>query len=139
MNGRTSCRHNTKGLTFLEILIVILIIGALALIAIPNYLAVLEQSKRSESCSLLGAIRKAELRYQGITGVYTNVWNNLDIEMPIGKYFTFTIVLTGAAGPRTIATRNTVEKPPLYGTYQETMSLDTGITTQTGTGPPGGC
>lgn len=47
---------NTRGFTLIELLIVIVIIGVLASIAIPNYLSMQKRAKTSEAKANLGAI-----------------------------------------------------------------------------------
>ena len=55
-------RHS-KGFTLIELMIVVAIIGILAAIAIPNFLAMQLRSKRAELPTNLDAVRTAELAY----------------------------------------------------------------------------
>ena len=55
--------RNTKGFTLIELMIVVAIIGILAAIAIPNFLAMQLRAKRSELPTNLDAIRTAEKAY----------------------------------------------------------------------------
>jgi type IV pilus assembly protein PilA len=52
-----------KGFTLIELMIVVAIIGILASIAIPNFLAMQLRAKRSELPTNLDGIRTAELAY----------------------------------------------------------------------------
>ena len=56
--------RNEKGFTLIELMIVVAIIGILAAIAIPSFLAMQQRSKRSELPSNLKAIRTTEKAYQ---------------------------------------------------------------------------
>jgi len=54
---------NRKGFTLIELMIVVAIIGILAAIAIPNFLAMQLRAKRAELPTNLDAIRTAEKAY----------------------------------------------------------------------------
>ncbi len=63
--------RNNKGFTLIELMIVVAIIGILAAIAIPNFLAMQLRSKRSELPTNLDAIRTAEKAYYAEWDSYT--------------------------------------------------------------------
>jgi type IV pilus assembly protein PilE len=52
-----------KGVTVLELLMVVVIIGILGAVAIPQYVRVAERSRQVEARDFLTAIRSAEARY----------------------------------------------------------------------------
>ncbi|GDX79210.1 hypothetical protein LBMAG42_10210 [Deltaproteobacteria bacterium] len=56
-------RQNTKGFSLVELMIVVAIIGILAAIAIPNFVAMQLKSKRAEVPSNVAGIKTAELAY----------------------------------------------------------------------------
>lgn len=70
-----------KGFTLFEILLMIVIIGALASIAIPNYQKAIEKSRKVEASNTLASIWAAEKRYHLDFETYTNSTNNLDIKL----------------------------------------------------------
>ncbi len=73
-----------KGFTLLEVLMVVIIIGVLATLAIPQYTKTVEKARASEAYSNLGTIRKAEwIFYNDRTPqTFTAVVGSLDIENP---------------------------------------------------------
>ncbi|NQT46095.1 MAG: prepilin-type N-terminal cleavage/methylation domain-containing protein [Candidatus Omnitrophica bacterium] len=55
-----------KSFTLIELLIVVIIVGILATVALPQYQKVVKKARWTEAVSMLGAIRKAcEIYYQG--------------------------------------------------------------------------
>ena len=57
--------QSDQGFTLIELMIVVAIIGILAAIAIPNYMAYQAKARRSEVKANLGAITKSEIAFQG--------------------------------------------------------------------------
>ena len=73
-----------KGFTLLEILIVVIIVGILAALAIPYYVKTAESSKAAEAYANLNALRQAEWVYYGKSGNFADdgEWTWLNIENP---------------------------------------------------------
>ena len=88
-----------SGFTLIEILVVILIIGVLAAIALPQYQLAVDKAKYTQAMVLLDAINESQNRYILARGTYTNSFYDLDIDIPA------TGIITNAQG----ATNGTYE------------------------------
>jgi len=88
-----------------EILVVLLIIGILAAVATPLYLAQTQRAKASEAVATMGMIRAAERDYFGRSNSYLNVSSGnlstaLGVNVGTSQYFSNAAysVAQGAAG-----------------------------------------
>ena len=121
---------NKSGFTLLEIIIVIIIVGVLASLALPRFFSTVEFSKSTESFAGMAALRQSMERcYLSAGGNYTTcALANLDVENPAnspGAHFAYGIAGQSATGYVITATRNTYDG----GDGTSTISL-----TQTSTG-----
>ena len=97
---------NKKGFTVIELIIVVLIIGILAAIAIPQLANPLEKAKGGDAKIGLGQIYRAELDYAGLrAGVYTNSLDDLIDVALTERYWKFTIDTPASTTFTAIATR----------------------------------
>lgn len=112
---RAKIKKNS-GFTLLEIIIVIIIVGVLAALALPKFFSTIEQSRAAEAFGQLNAVRGAMERCYLLTGEYddcSDLGAALDIEDPNsvnGRLFDYVVSTTSGSDIYTItATRNTVE------------------------------
>ena len=79
MKKEKSCSKKSKGFTLIEVLVVVLIIGILAAIALPQYKKAVLKSKFATIKDRTRVIYEAEQRYYLINNSYTTNWDDLDI------------------------------------------------------------
>ena len=64
--------RSQSGFTLVELMIVVIVIGILATVAVPMYQLIPERSRATEADAALGAIRSAMRVYYGEHGTYVN-------------------------------------------------------------------
>jgi len=104
-----------KGFTLLELIVVIIIIGVLASLGIPQYIRVTEKARQAEGVRALGALRGAQQRYYARMSAYTTLLTNLDATF-LGKYFPAPSALNPGTADTPLGSiaRNTTERPAGY-------------------------
>ena len=106
--------NRKSGFTLLEIIIVIIIVGVLASLALPRFFATVEFSRSTEALQNASTVRASVERcYLGTGGTYVGCTiSNIDVTDPTsspGAHFTYTINGQTATAYTIQATRNAVD------------------------------
>ena len=131
-------KNNKSGFTLLEVIIVIIIVGVLASLALPRFFSTVEFSKSSEALTSLGTLRESMERcYLAAGGSYaTCTIANLDLEDPgnsPGARFAYALSGVATATNFTIvATRRSIDGGDAVSTITLAQAA-TGVT-RSGTG-----
>jgi prepilin-type N-terminal cleavage/methylation domain-containing protein len=104
-----------RGFTLLELIVVIIIIGVLAALGIPQYIRVTEKARQAEGVRSLGALRAAQQRYYARYSGYTTGLGNLDVTYQ-NRYFAAPVPMNPGTNdtPLGRAVRNATERPTGY-------------------------
>ena len=87
-----------KGFTLVEVLIVVIIIGILASIAVPQYMTSIEKARSGEAAVNIGTIRTSVDRYWYQNASITNNFAYLDVDNPnsiTNKLYTYSLTDDG--------------------------------------------
>ncbi len=95
--------HNRKGFTLIELMIVVVIIGILAAMAIPRFMKATARAKQSEAKELLKQIYTMEHTYRQANNTYgdngfvstpgaLSTAPNIGVEIQSSAIYTYTIV-----------------------------------------------
>jgi prepilin-type N-terminal cleavage/methylation domain-containing protein len=112
----------SRGFTLIELLIVILIIGVLMAIALPNLLGQVAKGRQAEAKSNLGTINRAQEAYRFETGTFGTVGNTssgtfgtLPLKIS-GEYYNYEDDNSGGPGDfSSTEARHKATAIPLYG------------------------
>ncbi len=129
--------NKKSGFTLLEIIIVIIIVGVLASLALPRFFSTIEYSRSTEALAAISALRQSSERcYLSNGGTYAGCTiGAIDLDDPAnspGNHFTYTIIPNGTTGYQIRAERNAVEG----GTVGDHITIEQNAAgvTRTGTG-----
>ncbi len=131
--------YNRRGFTLLEIIIVVIIVGILASLALPRFFRTVEFSRANEALSNLSAVRRAMERcylFKNTYGTECDSFSELDVEDPgtlTNTHFTYSLGSPTATLFTITATRNTLDG----GVATDIITINQ-AGTKTGTGAFGG-
>ena len=92
MNNISLHAKRTPAFTIMEILVVIVIIGVLAAIALPSYNIQMRKMKNQEAVRILTAVWEAQKDYYRENGVYTNDIANLAIDTAFKNFYNLDVL-----------------------------------------------
>ncbi len=75
------------GFSLVELTIVVVILGVLAMMGVPRYQKVVERAKAAEAFTYLAQIEGAQERHNARTGQYATTLSKLDISMKNPNHF----------------------------------------------------
>ncbi len=119
INNHRGENSSSSGFTLTEILIVVIIVGILATLALPMLVKTLEKAKLGEAASNLNLIRTGEKIYFLERSAFTDDIDSLNIENPNStekRYFDYTIESANANDFTARAQRQSTAPSP-YSTY----------------------
>ena len=133
-------KSNRSGFTLLEVIIVIIIVGVLASLALPRFFSTVEYSKGTEALQALATVRQSMERCYMMRISYSGPcanFNNLYVENPTNTPNAhFTYAINGGVTAYTItSTRNTRDGGD--GTSTVILTFNGTTVTRTGSGSYG--
>ncbi len=113
----STLRNNKKGFTLIELMIVVVIIGILAALAIPRFMRASTKSKQSEAKAILKQIYVMEHAYRQEKDVYWpnggsqtavagGAFNDLGVEIGMTSRYTYTVAALPGPPTTFLATAN---------------------------------
>lgn len=99
-----------KGLTLIELMVVVIVIGILSKIALPRYIRTVEKGRTVEARTVLGRIRSAETAYFMEFNTYSSCLTALSVAVPstaCNASYYYRYGVTGGAGFTATAVRCT--------------------------------
>lgn len=136
--------NKRSGFTLLEIIIVIIIVGVLASLALPRFFNTIEYSRSTEALNTIGVLKRAADRcamandaVNGTTNNYSTciTWDQLATEDPSSVIFGYNNVpISFNSNVYTITAQRLPPSAAAGDTITFTYNVVTGATTRTGTG-----
>jgi type IV pilus assembly protein PilA len=113
-------RQPALGFTFIEVAVIVAIIGGLIVFGIPKFKEVLERSHAVDAFNYLSVVRAAEERYHSRYGAYTDLFSDLDITRNLPRHFTISTMT--ATNEQWILTLSRHPAHAVYGAYTVTFT-----------------
>ena len=125
MKNMMSIIGRCHGFTMLELLMVVIIIGVLATLAVPQYMGFVEKARATEAVSSMSALRTAQNLYKLENGEYSGNINKLAIEVPTSGSLTYwNYNISGASDTGFSITATRTSKKAGAGTEGQTIVLN---------------
>ncbi len=97
--------YRKKGFTLLELMIVVIIVGILASLAVPRFIQATRKAKEAEARNILGIIRTSQIRYYlENRQTYSTDITLLDCDLTPSQYYTYIAVDGGTSIGQATAT-----------------------------------
>ena len=84
-------RETTRGFSLIELLVVVLIIGLLAAVALPQYNKAVRKARGTEALTALDALDKSLAAYYLENGTYEGLPDGLNLEIPALTHFRYNV------------------------------------------------
>jgi type IV pilus assembly protein PilA len=110
------------GFTLVELLVSIVIVGALTTIALPSYLNQAAKARSSEAKAGLGSVNRSQQAYRWEHGTFADDITKLDLKVD-GKFYMYSIV----AGDATDSTARTISQQDGLRVASAAITLDSGV------------
>jgi type IV pilus assembly protein PilE len=111
MQDQTQLRHRSRGVTLIELMIVVVVVGILGVIAVPSYRAYVQRAQRVDATSTLLRVAANQERFYLQNNTYTNNLAAVGvdatgitdkglyaIDIPVANAATFTVRAQPAGG-----------------------------------------
>lgn len=96
-------KNNAQGFTLVELMIVIVIVGILAAVAIPKYTQASYKAKASEFPTILMQIYTAQSAYEAEMSRFSTSLDTIGVDIGTSKWFTYAIPLASGTNFRATA------------------------------------
>ncbi len=87
MKTFTNAKNGKAGFSLVELTIIVVILGVLAMMGVPRYQKVVERAKAAEAFTYLAQIESAQERHKARTGQYAKAMSELETSVSSPEHF----------------------------------------------------